>query len=84
MAPINTKNIHRSNFLLGHRYGENFCYDEMLLTGDGDQGKVTAEFVAKDDSVAKSDLQPGEGPSKPNEKMATMMRSSPVNRPPAN
>ena len=64
MAPINTKNIHRSNFLLGHRYGQNFCYDEMLLTGDGDQGKDTAEFVAKDNSVARSDLQPGEGPSK--------------------
>ena len=64
MAPINTKNIHRSNFLMAHRYGEDFRYDEMLLTGDGDQGKATAEFVAKDDSVAKSDLQPGEGPSK--------------------
>ncbi|MEL0137545.1 MAG: saccharopine dehydrogenase NADP-binding domain-containing protein [Halieaceae bacterium] len=63
MAPINTKNIHRSNFLLGHRYGEDFRYDEMLLTGDGDQGKATAEFVAKDDSVAKSKLQPGEGPT---------------------
>jgi len=64
MAPINTKNIHRSNFLMAHRYGEDFRYDEMLLTGDGDQGKATAEFVAKDDSVAKSDLQPGDGPSK--------------------
>jgi len=64
MAPINTKNIHRSNFLMAHRYGEDFRYDEMLLTGDGDQGKAAAEFVAKDDSVAKSNLQPGEGPSK--------------------
>jgi short subunit dehydrogenase-like uncharacterized protein len=64
MAPINTKNIHRSNFLMAHRYGEDFRYDEMLLTGDGDQGKAAAEFVAKDDSVAKSDLQPGDGPSK--------------------
>jgi short subunit dehydrogenase-like uncharacterized protein len=63
MAPINTKNIHRSNFLLGHRYGTDFRYDEMLLTGDGDRGKATAEFVAKDDSVAKSDLQPGDGPT---------------------
>jgi short subunit dehydrogenase-like uncharacterized protein len=63
MAPINTKNIHRSNFLLGHRYGTDFRYDEMLLTGAGDQGKATAEFVAKDDSVAKSKLQPGEGPT---------------------
>ena len=50
MAAINTKNIHRSNFLLGHQYGEDFRYDEMLLTGDGEQGKAAAEFVAKDDS----------------------------------
>lgn len=64
MAPINTKNVHRSNFLLGHAYGEDFCYDEMVLTGDGDDGKAAAEFVAQDDSFAKSPLQPGEGPSK--------------------
>jgi short subunit dehydrogenase-like uncharacterized protein len=64
MAPINTKNIHRSNFLMGHAYGEDFRYDEMLLTGDGEQGKAAADYVAKDDSVAKSDLQPGEGPTK--------------------
>lgn len=64
MAPINTKNIHRSNFLLGHPWGEDFCYDEMLLTGDGEAGKAGAEFVAKDDSFAKSDLKPGDGPSK--------------------
>lgn len=63
MAPINTKNLHRSNFLLGHRYGTDFRYDEMLLTGDGEQGKATAEFVTKDDSVSKSNLQPGDGPS---------------------
>ena len=64
MAPINTKNIHRSNFLLGHPWGEDFCYDEMILTGDGDDGKAAADFVAKDDSFAKSDLKPGDGPSK--------------------
>lgn len=64
MATINTKNIHRSNFLLGHAYGEDFAYDEMLATGDGDQGKAAAEFVAKDDSFSKSTLKPGEGPSK--------------------
>ena len=64
MAPINTKNIHRSNFLLNHRYGTDFRYDEMLLTGDGEQGKTAAEFVAKDDSIAQSDLQPGDGPTK--------------------
>ena len=64
MAAINTKNIHRSNFLLGHQYGEDFRYDEMLLTGDGEQGKAAAEYVAKDDSIGKSDLQPGDGPTK--------------------
>ena len=64
MAPINTKNIHRSNYLLEHHYGHDFAYDEMIMTGDGDQGKAAAEFVAVDDSFAKSPLQPGEGPSK--------------------
>lgn len=64
MATINSKNIHRSNFLMGHPYGEAFAYDEMLLTGDGDQGKATAEFVAKDNTLATSPLKPGEGPSR--------------------
>ena len=63
MAAINTKNIHRSNLLLGHQYGEDFRYDEMLLTGDGEQGKAAADYVAKDDSIGKSDLQPGDGPT---------------------
>ena len=64
MAAINTKNIHRSNFLMGHQYGEDFRYDEMLFTGDCEQGKAAAEYVAKDDSIGKSDLQPGDGPTK--------------------
>ncbi len=64
MAPINTKNVHRSNYLLDHLYGADFQYDEMLLTGPRDDGKAAAEFVAKDDSFAKSTLKPGEGPSK--------------------
>lgn len=65
MAAINTRNVHRSNFLLGHAYGENFVYDEMLLTGDGDKGKATAEAVAQDRSLAGDDApKPGEGPSK--------------------
>ena len=64
MATINTKNIHRSNFLLGHQYGEDFVYDEMMFTGPGEEGEKIANFVAKDDSMAKSTLKPGEGPSK--------------------
>ena len=31
MAPINTKNIHRSNLLQGHAYGADFVYDEMSV-----------------------------------------------------
>ena len=63
MATINTKNIHRSNYLLGHPYGEDFVYDEMLLTGPGEQGEAIAKAVASDKSMAESDIQPGEGPS---------------------
>ncbi len=64
MAAINTKNIHRSNFLSGHAYGEDFVYDEMMLTGDGDQGKILAEHVANDRSLSEKPLKPGEGPTK--------------------
>ena len=64
MASINTKNVHRSNALLGHLYGEDFIYDEMILTGPGEQGKAAAEYVAKDDSMAKNPPKPGEGPNK--------------------
>lgn len=32
MAPINTKNVHRTNFLLKHRYGIEFTYEEMMCT----------------------------------------------------
>ncbi len=64
MATINTKNIHRSNFLLSHQYGDNFVYDEMMLTGPGDQGESMAKAVAEDTSMANDPMQPGEGPSK--------------------
>lgn len=64
MATINTKNIHRSNLLLSHQYGENFVYDEMLLTGPGDKGEAMAKAVAEDKSMASDPMQPGEGPSK--------------------
>ena len=65
MAAINTRNVHRSNELLGHMYGEAFKYDEMLLTGPGEQGEKLAQIVAKDKSLASDDgPKPGEGPSK--------------------
>lgn len=65
MAPINTKNIHRSNAIMGHPYGEDFVYDEMMLTGPGEAGKAAAEMVAKSNTMGGDDgPKPGEGPSK--------------------
>ena len=64
MATINTKNIHRSNLLLGHQYGEGFVYDEMMLTGPGEAGEAIANAVAEDKSMATNPIKPGEGPSK--------------------
>ncbi len=65
MAPINTKNVHRSNFLLGHSYGADFVYDEMMITGPGDEGRQMAEAVASMDMMGGDDApKPGEGPSK--------------------
>jgi len=64
MATINTKNIHRSNLLQNHRYGENFVYDEMLVTGPGEKGEVMARAVAGDKSMATDPTRPGEGPSR--------------------
>jgi short subunit dehydrogenase-like uncharacterized protein len=64
MASINTKNVHRSNFLLAHEYGEDFVYDEMMFTGPGEEGEAAAKAVAADKSMAQSPLKPGEGPSK--------------------
>ncbi len=65
MAAINTRNVHRSNFLRGHPYGTDFVYDEMMLTGPGDKGEAIAKSVAADKSMMKDDgPKPGEGPSK--------------------
>ena len=65
MAAINTKNVHRSNALLGQRYGADFQYDEMMLTGSGEQGKAIADIVASSNPLVGDDVpKPGEGPSK--------------------
>ncbi len=65
MAAINTKNVHRSNALMGHPYGENFLYDEMMVAGSGEEGKAIAEMIASVNPIAGEDMpQPGEGPSK--------------------
>ena len=65
MAPINTKNIHRSNFLLNHMYGENFEYDEMMIAGEGEDGKIIADAMTTANPMGGDNVpQPGEGPSK--------------------
>ena len=65
MAAINTRNVHRSHFLLGHPWGRDFVYDEMLITGPGESGEKMAHTVA-DDKLLAGDAgpQPGEGPSR--------------------
>ena len=64
MASINTKNIHRSNALLDHYYGKDFIYDEMILTGPGEQGENIARHVANDKSLSGPNApKPGEGPT---------------------
>lgn len=65
MAPINTKNVHRTNFLLGQRYGDDFVYDEMVVTGLGEMGKAAAEALTKLNPFADNKgPKPGEGPTK--------------------
>lgn len=64
MAVINSKNVHRSNLLLGHAYGEDFQYDEMMMTGPGDEGKAVADMVASVNPFGDEPPKPGEGPSK--------------------
>jgi short subunit dehydrogenase-like uncharacterized protein len=79
MATINTKNVHRSNFLRGQAYGADFVYDEMVLTGDGKKGEQRAKTAEFGGSVLNGLLgfaptralirqfalpKPGQGPTK--------------------
>lgn len=56
MAAINTKNVHRSNFLMGHPYGKDFVYDEMTIVVPGQPTEFTA--------LGQGGPKPGEGPTK--------------------
>jgi short subunit dehydrogenase-like uncharacterized protein len=66
MANINTRNVHRSNMLMGFPYGRDFVYDEMQITGPGEEGEALARrIVAANNKMATSAVpKPGEGPSK--------------------
>ncbi len=47
MAPINTKNVHRTHALRGHPWGRDFTYSERMLTGTGATGKRRAKALAR-------------------------------------
>ena len=66
MALVNTRNVHRSNMLMGFPYGQDFVYDEMVLTGDGEQGQANAKLVmaANAEKTGPNAPKVGEGPSK--------------------
>lgn len=79
MASINTKNVHRTNALLGHAYGRDFTYDEMQMTGRGAEGEKRAKAAAGQAQMQMALLafgptraflrtfalpKPGEGPNK--------------------
>jgi len=66
MSTINTRSIHRSNMLMGFPYGRDFIYDEMVLTGPGEQGQANAKLVmaANNKMSGHEAPKPGEGPSK--------------------
>ncbi|TAL28481.1 MAG: saccharopine dehydrogenase [Phenylobacterium sp.] len=60
MAVINTKNVHRSNFLMGHPYGADFVYDEMVMGAPGAGGPGFTDLG----SIPGGPPKPGEGPTK--------------------
>ncbi len=62
MAGINTKAVHRTNFLLGHPWGPDFKYDEMQML-DGPPG-AAAGGLGGFDFGAGGMPKPGEGPSR--------------------
>ena len=68
MATINTRNVHRSNMLMNFPYGKDFVYDEMILTGPGEQGEANAKKVVAAVNAermgASGGPKQGEGPSK--------------------
>ena len=79
MAPINTKNVHRTHALRGHPWGTDFIYSERLLTGSGEGGEKRAKALARNTRLQNALLafgptralirrfalpQPGQGPTK--------------------
>jgi len=79
MAPINTKNVHRTHALRGHPWGADFTYSERQQTGPGSRGEARAKALARQARLTELLLgieparalirrwvlpQPGEGPDR--------------------
>ncbi|HVK81074.1 MAG TPA: saccharopine dehydrogenase NADP-binding domain-containing protein [Verrucomicrobiae bacterium] len=79
MAAINTKNVHRTNALVGYPYGRDFTYDEMMMTGGGADGQKRARGMVSQSRTQSALLgfaptrallrqfalpKPGQGPDK--------------------
>ena len=66
MSTINTRNVHRSNALMGHPYGTGFVYDEMRVAGTGAAGEAAALLIAAEGAELAGVNGPhsGEGPSR--------------------
>ncbi|RLM28256.1 saccharopine dehydrogenase [Brenneria alni] len=58
LAAINAQNVHRSNLLMGHAYGRDFIYDEMMLA-DATKSAAPPDVNTPSGGV----LKPGEGPA---------------------
>ncbi len=63
MAGINTKAVHRTNFLLGHPWGTDFRYDEMQML-DGPPAPSAGPGLGGFNFGAAGMPKPGEGPTK--------------------
>jgi short subunit dehydrogenase-like uncharacterized protein len=46
MSAINTRVVHRSNALQSTAYGQDFAYDEAVMTGKGMKGRLAATSMA--------------------------------------
>jgi len=77
MSAINTRIVHRSNALQNARYGQEFTYDEAVMTGRGVKGRLAAYGITAALAgffmgsavkptrwiIEKFVPQPGQGPS---------------------
>jgi short subunit dehydrogenase-like uncharacterized protein len=64
LAALDAQNVHRSNLLMGHPYGRNFIYDEMMVAS-ADRPATPPDVNAPSGTA----LKPGEGPAQDERKL---------------